>query len=40
MGTLYALHWYKNRKQTKKAAKKLAAEEDYATKEAIAEQLA
>jgi hypothetical protein len=40
MATLYALDWYKNRKQTKKAAKELAVEEDYATKESVAEQLA
>ena len=40
MATLYTLDWYKNRKQTKKVAKKLAVEEDYATKEAVAKQLA
>jgi hypothetical protein len=40
MAMLYALDWYKNRKQIKKAAKKLAVEEDYATKEPVAERLA
>jgi hypothetical protein len=40
MATLYALDWYKNRKrQIKKSTKKLAVEEDYTTKEPIAEQL-
>ena len=41
MGTLYALDWYKNRKrQIKKSTKKLVVEEDYTTKELIAEQVA
>jgi hypothetical protein len=40
IATLYALDWYKNRKQIKKSTKKLVADEDYTTKEPIAEQLA
>jgi hypothetical protein len=40
MATLYALDWYKNRKQIRKSTKKLVVEEDYTTKEPIAEQLA
>jgi hypothetical protein len=39
MATLYTLDWYKNRKQIRKATKKLAIAEDYTTKEP-AEQLA
>jgi hypothetical protein len=36
---LYGLDWYKNRKQIRKATKKLITQ-DYSTKEAVAEQLA
>ena len=39
IATLYALDWYKNRKQIKKSTKKLVADEDYTTKERVAEQL-
>jgi hypothetical protein len=38
--TLYALDWYKNRKQIKKSTKKLVVEEYYTAKEPVAEQLA
>ena len=40
MATLYALDWYKNRKQIRKSTKKLVVEEDYTTKELVAEQVA
>jgi hypothetical protein len=40
IATLYALDCYKNRKQIRKSTKKLVVEEDYTTKEPIAEQLA
>jgi hypothetical protein len=37
---LYTLDWYKNRKQNRKSTRKLVVEEDYNTKERLAEQLA
>jgi hypothetical protein len=40
ISALYGLDQYKNRKQSKKSTKKLVVEEDYTTKEPIAEQLA
>lgn len=40
IAALYGLDQYKNRKQSKKSTKKLVVEEDYTTKEPIAEQLA
>ena len=39
IATLYGLDWYKNRKQIRKSTKKLVADEDYTTKERVAEQL-
>jgi hypothetical protein len=39
LATLYGLDWYKNRKQNRKLARKVE-EEDYISKEPVAEQLA
>jgi hypothetical protein len=40
IATLYALDWYKNRKQIKKSTKKLVVEEYHTAKEPVAEELA
>jgi hypothetical protein len=40
IAALYGLDWYKNRKQIRKSTKNLVVEEDYTTKEPLAEQLA
>jgi hypothetical protein len=40
IATLYAVDWYKNRKQIRKPTKRFLTEEDHTTKEPVAEQLA
>jgi hypothetical protein len=40
LAALYGLDWYKNRKQKSRSTKKLVVDEDYTTKESVAEQLA
>jgi hypothetical protein len=40
LAALYGLDWYKNRKQNRRLARKVEEEENYNTKEPVAEQLA